>query len=79
MTACVAHVGVRVAREAQLVRDLDPAEHEATAGLEAVRVPADPDPAGAHGAPIGAIRRSRRSNTDSSRTPWSSSSSSACS
>ena len=66
------HVGVGVAGQAALVRDLDAAEHERPALLEAVRV--DPD-AGPH--PTGSIRRCRRSKTAISRTPPCSSSSTA--
>jgi pimeloyl-ACP methyl ester carboxylesterase len=68
-------VGVGVAGEAGLVRDLHAAEDEPAPGRERVRV--DPDAgAGAH-QPIGSSRRSRRSKTASSRTPSSPSSSSA--
>ena len=54
------HVGVGMALEASLVRDLDAAEDQPAARGEAVGVVAHPDP-GAH--PSGSKRRSRRSNT----------------
>jgi hypothetical protein len=68
------HVGVGVAREAQLVRDLDAAEDQAAIRGEAMRVDAD---ARADAHPMGSMRRVRRSKTASSVTPRSSSSSSA--
>ena len=66
-------VGVGVARQPAVARNLDPAQDQRPAGLEAVGVDAD---AGAH-QPIGSSRRVRPSNTDSSVTPTGSSSSSA--
>ena len=59
------HVGVGVAGEPLLVRDVDAAEDQRAAGRERVRV--DPQAGADH--PIGSIRRSRRSNTHSSVTP----------
>ncbi len=68
------HVGVGMALEASLVRDLDAAEHQPAPSGEAVGVVADPDPGahrppGAH--PSGSRRRSRRSNTAISSIPQS--------
>ena len=75
-------VRVGVARETELVLDLDPSEDETTARGEAMRVVADARER--HGAarslspaPIDSRRRSRRSNTDSSCTPASASAASA--
>jgi hypothetical protein len=69
------HVGVGVPVEPELAFERDAAEHERPTGDQPVGVVAD---AGAHAhGPIGSRRRSRRSNTASSRTPSPSSSSSA--
>ena len=60
-------VGVGVALEADLVRNLDAAQHEPAPRGEAVGVVADPDPGAHRGSsqahPSGSSRRSRRSNT----------------
>ena len=68
-------VGVGVACEAALAGDLDPAQDQPAAVLEAVGVDAD---AGPH-QPTGSSRRRRPSNTQISLTPTCSSSSSAAS
>ena len=69
-------VGVGVALEAELARDLDAAEDQRPPGGEAVGVDAD---AGPQRQPIGSSRRLRPSNTHSSPIPTCSSSSSASS
>ena len=67
-------VGVGVAGQAQLVLDAHAAEDQRAALDQAVGVVAQADH---HVAPIGSVRRSRRSKTVSSSTPTSSSISSA--
>ena len=59
-------VGVRVAGEPLLVRDVDAAEDEPATGREGVRVDAD---AGPDRHPSGSSRRARRSKTQISSTP----------
>ena len=63
-------VGVGVAVETALVRDLDAPQDQRRPDGEAVRV--DPEPGPCH--PSGSIRRARFSNTAISFTPHSSSS-----